>query len=111
MAQTTYYGTGRRKAAIARVWLFPGQKGFTVNGTEHGHYLGRKSLQAIAEKPLKDNSWNDQFRVRVNVSGGGPSGQAGAISLGIARALVEYDEKNSVAQRRISDSRSPGKRA
>ncbi len=93
MTKTSYYGTGRRKSAIARVWIFPGQKGFSVNGRGTLEYLQRKSLQMLAERPLKNLRLDDQFRVRVNVLGGGLSGQADAISLGISRALVNYDEK------------------
>ncbi|MBU3758586.1 MAG: 30S ribosomal protein S9 [Candidatus Omnitrophica bacterium] len=90
---SSYYGTGRRKSAIARVWIFPGQKGFSINGRSTADYLQRKSLQMLAEMPLKNLRLDDQFRVRVNVVGGGLSGQADAISLGIARALVSCDEK------------------
>ncbi len=89
----SYYGTGRRKSAIARVWIFHGQKGFSVNGRTLPGYLQRKSLEMLAEMPLKTLRLDDQFRIRVNVVGGGLSGQADAISLGISRALVNYDEK------------------
>lgn len=93
MAAKTFYGTGRRKSAVARVWLFPGQKGFKINGKEPSNYLKRKSLEAIAERPLQSVELASSFAVRANVAGGGISGQAGAVSLGIARALVSYDEK------------------
>lgn len=93
MKANSFYGTGRRKSSIARVWLFPGQKGFTVNGKNLSDYLQRKSIEAIAEMPLKNIEVGEQFRVRVNVCGGGPAGQAGAISLGIARALLGYKEE------------------
>ncbi|HTL47867.1 MAG TPA: 30S ribosomal protein S9 [Verrucomicrobiae bacterium] len=93
MAANSFYGTGRRKSAIARVWLFPGQKGFKVNGRDCDEYLRRKSIQALAEKPLRAANLFDRFRVRAQVVGGGIAGQADAISLGIARALLDYDVK------------------
>lgn len=93
MANAAFNATGRRKSAVARVSIFHGGKGFFINGRTISEYLQRKNLQAIAELPLKSASLEDKFRVRVNVRGGGPAGQAGAISLGIARALLQYDEK------------------
>lgn len=93
MAANSFYGTGRRKTAIARVWLFPGQKGFRINGLTCEEYLRRKSIQALAEKPLRVVNLFDRFRVRAQVVGGGTAGQADAVSLGIARALLNYDEK------------------
>lgn len=93
MPSASYYGTGRRKSAIAKVWLFPGQKGFTINGVEVPAYLQRKSLQLLAERPLYTVNLFDRFRVRAKVAGGGTAGQADAVSLGVARALVLYDEK------------------
>jgi small subunit ribosomal protein S9 len=93
MPQTALYATGRRKRAIARVWLFQGQKGFTVNGQELSDYLKRANLKMLAEQPLKTAGMLDQFRVRAAVHGGGIAGQAGAISLGIARALLVHDAK------------------
>jgi small subunit ribosomal protein S9 len=92
-AAPSFYATGRRKNAIARVWIFPGQKGIMVNGQEHAAYLQRTNLQVIVEQPLKSTQLIDQFRVRAEVHGGGTAGQAGAIRMGIARALVTYDEK------------------
>ena len=93
MAQAALYATGRRKRAIARVWLFHGQKGFTVNGQELANYLNRENLKMLAEQPLKSSGLLEQFRVRASVHGGGIAGQAGAISLGISRALLGHDEK------------------
>ena len=87
-----YAATGRRKQAIARVWLFPGQKGFTVNGQASPDYLRRANLQMIVEQPLRATQSLDQCRIRARVIGGGLAGQAGAIRLGIARALVKLDE-------------------
>ena len=87
-----YYATGRRKSAIARVWLFPNQKGMTINGKNSATYLTRSVLSQIVEMPLKAVQLDDRFRIRAKVHGGGISGQAGALSLGIARALLQYDE-------------------
>ena len=92
-SSSTIYATGRRKSAVARVWLFPGQKGITVNGQELAQYLKRMNLQVLVQQPLKAANLLDQFRIRAKVYGGGIAGQAGAIRLGIARALVAYDEK------------------
>lgn len=100
MAQNTpFYATGRRKNAIARVWIFPGQKGFTVNGQETHAYLQRPNLEMMVEQPLKAAQGSEQFRVRAEVHGGGIAGQAGAIRLGVARALVAYDAKLRSAMR------------
>ena len=96
MVQTqtsTLYATGRRKEAVARVWLTPGQKGITVNGRELGQYVKRAVLQVLVEQPLKETQLLDQVQIRANVKGGGLAGQAGAIRLGIARTLVKFDEK------------------
>ena len=89
----SFYATGRRKEAIARVWIFPGQKGISINGEESLQYLKRLNLQTIVEQPLKATQLSDRFRIRVRVHGGGIAGQAGAVRLGIARALCSYDEK------------------
>jgi len=93
MKANSFYGTGRRKSSIARVWLFPEQKGFLINGKTMPEYLQRKSLQAIANMPLSKLDLLNRFRISVNVCGGGPAGQAGAISLGISRALLGYKEE------------------
>src|SRR5437762_459912 len=94
MAPTTsYYATGRRKGAIARVWIFPGQTGITINDQESVNYLNRATLQMMVEQPLKTTQSLEQFRVKAHVHGGGIAGQAGAVRLGIARALCVFDEK------------------
>ena len=92
-ATTSYYATGRRKESVARVWLFPGQTGITINGKESASYLNRATLQMIVEQPLKTTQSLEQFRVKAHVHGGGIAGQAGAVRLGIARALCVFDEK------------------
>ena len=88
----TFYATGRRKSAIARVWITHGQKGFTINGHESRSYLNRDNLKMLVDQPLKVANLSDQFRIKARVAGGGIAGQAGAVSLGIARALLHYDE-------------------
>lgn len=85
---SSFYATGRRKSAVARVWLFPGQKGFVVNGQDSEKYLKRSNLQMLVEQPLKSANLLGQVRIRARVEGGGVAGQAGAIRLGIARAIV-----------------------
>lgn len=94
MAETTnFYATGRRKNSTARVWIYPEQKGISINGKESSQYLLRPTLQMRVEQPLKSVQSLEKFRVRAKVTGGGIAGQAGAVQLGIARALVRFDEK------------------
>jgi len=94
MPTSSIYATGRRKSAIARVWLFPGQKGFTVNGQDSDKYLKRANLQMLVEQPLKSVNLLGQVRIRARVEGGGTAGQAGAIRLGIARALLKINPES-----------------
>lgn len=91
MAQVHFYGTGRRKNAIARVYLFPGEGLVTVNGKQLGEYFGRRSLEVVVVKPMEITGTNGRFDVKARVTGGGTSGQAGAVKLGIARALIQAD--------------------
>ena len=91
MAQVTYYGTGRRKTAVARVRLVPGDGKVTINGREMAEYFGLKTLELIVRQPLNLTETVDKYDVIANVSGGGASGQAGAIRHGITRALIEMD--------------------
>ena len=93
MANSVFYATGRRKEAVARVWLLHGKKGVCINGLKPMDYLKRANLQMIVEQPLKSTELMDQFRVKSTVKGGGLAGQAGALRLGIARALIQFDEK------------------
>lgn len=86
------YGTGRRKCAIARVWLTPGDGNILINNKDFKHYLGRPVLEILVRSPLVHLAMDAQFNVKANVRGGGITGQAGAIKLGIARALLEYEE-------------------
>ena len=88
-----YRGTGRRKTSVARVRLIPGGKGIVINGKPMSEYFGgRQILSRIVEQPLVLTETLDKFEVRVNVVGGGNSGQAGAIRHGVARALILADE-------------------
>ena len=88
-----YYGTGRRKSSTARVFIKPGKGQITVNTCSLGDYFGRETARMIVLQPLEAVKMVDKFDINVVVRGGGSSGQAGAIRLGIARALVEYDEE------------------
>ena len=88
-----YRGTGRRKTSVARVRLIPGGKGIEINGKTMADYFGgREILSKIVEQPLAFTETLDKFEVKVNVIGGGNSGQAGAIRHGVARALILADE-------------------
>ncbi len=86
------YGTGRRKSSTARVFLRKGSGNITVNGRPLDEFFGRETARMIVRQPLELVQATDKFDVIATVSGGGTTGQAGAIRLGIARALVEYDE-------------------
>jgi small subunit ribosomal protein S9 len=93
MAQTnTYYGTGRRKTSTARVYLKPGKGEIIVNERSLDEYFGRETARMIVRQPFVAVEMENKFDVTVNVDGGGPSGQAGAIRHGITRALLAYDE-------------------
>jgi small subunit ribosomal protein S9 len=85
----TYWGTGRRKEAVARVRLIPGTGKVTVNGRDAVEYFGRKQLVENALAPFKVTDTVEHFDVFANINGGGITGQAGALRLGIARALLE----------------------
>ena len=88
-----YLGTGRRKTSVARVRLIPGETGVVINGKEMRDYFGGRELLAkIVEQPLELTGTLNKFGVAVTVQGGGNTGQAGAIRLGVARALVQNDE-------------------
>jgi small subunit ribosomal protein S9 len=91
MAQQTPYGTGRRKTATARVRLKKGKGVIVVNGKSLDQYFGRETARMMVRQPFATLEMQDKFDVNVNVAGGGPSGQAGAIRHGITRALMEYD--------------------
>ena len=86
-----YYGTGRRKHSVARVRLYPGNGSITINGRSIDEYFGLDTLKLIVRQPLVLTENAEAFDVMANVSGGGETGQSGAIRHGIARALVDYD--------------------
>ena len=91
MANSKYYGTGRRKSSVARVYLVPGTGKITINKRDIDEYLGLETLKVVVRQPLVATENVDKFDVLVNVKGGGYSGQAGAIRHGIARALLQVD--------------------
>jgi small subunit ribosomal protein S9 len=86
-----YYGTGRRKSSVARVFLKPGKGQITVNGKPVDQFFSRDTGRMIVRQPLEVTKNASTFDIKVNVYGGGENGQAGAVRHGIARALVEYD--------------------
>ena len=92
MAKVQYMGTGRRKKAVARVRLVPGNGNVVVNKRDIENYFGLETLRVIVNQPLVLTGAKEKFDVLVNVHGGGFTGQAGAIRHGIARALVKSDE-------------------
>ena len=92
MATQQNYGTGRRKSSVARVFLRKGSGTITVNDRPLDEFFGRETARMIVRQPLELTQTLDKFDVVVTAVGGGITGQAGAIRLGIARALVEYDE-------------------
>ena len=93
MANTKYYGTGRRKSSVARVYLVPGTGKITINKRDIDEYLGLETLKVVVRQPLVATETVDKFDVLVNVKGGGYTGQAGAIRHGIARALLQVDSE------------------
>ena len=93
MATTKYYGTGRRKSSVARVYLVPGTGKITINKRDIDEYLGLETLKVVVSKPLVATETVDKFDGLVNVRGGGYTGQAGAIRHGIARALLQVDSE------------------
>ena len=91
MANAKYYGTGRRKKSIARVYLVPGTGKITINKRDIDDYLSLETLKVVVRQPLVATDTTDKFDVLVNVHGGGYTGQAGSIRHGISRALLEAD--------------------
>jgi small subunit ribosomal protein S9 len=86
------YATGRRKCAIARVWITPGEGNITINGRDLKEYLGRPVLEILVKSPLVLTLSEGRFDIKAYAKGGGIAGQAGAVRLGISRALIGYDE-------------------
>ena len=93
MSELTYYGTGRRKTATARVFLRQGTGEVVVNSRGLDEYFANEVLKMIIKQPLQLTETNEHFDIRATVEGGGSAGQAGAIRHGITRALVEYNEE------------------
>jgi len=100
MAQQMNYGTGRRKTSTARVFLNSGNGSITVNGRPLDKFFGRETARMVVRQPLAVTDMADKVDISVTVSGGGNTGQAGAIRHGIARALVEHDESMRAPLRR-----------
>ena len=97
MATEKYYGTGRRKSSVARVYVMPGKGNITINKRNIDEYFGLETLKVIVRQPLETLGATDKFDIIVSVHGGGYTGQAGAIRHGIARALVQADAENRPA--------------
>lgn len=100
-----YYGTGRRKSSIARVFLRPGKGEVIVNHRTFEDFFPRETARMIIRQPLEAVGMTDKFDLYITVRGGGMTGQAGAVRLGIARALVQYDEIDSTAEGGINGFR------
>lgn len=100
MALQQNYGTGRRKTSAARVFLRPGTGNITVNGKTLDTFFGRETARMIVRQPLELLNVTEKFDILVTVEGGGTTGQAGAIRLGISRALTEYDDNLKSALRK-----------
>ncbi len=90
-AAAKFYGTGRRKKSIARVYMTPGKGNITVNNRPLDEYFGLETLKVIVKQPLVATETEGKYDVKVNVKGGGTTGQAGAIRHGVARALLKVD--------------------
>lgn len=91
MAQVMFYGTGRRKNSVARVFLVPGEGRVIINNKPVSEYFGRRTLEMVVRQPVELTGASTRFDIQAKVLGGGISGQAGAIKLGIARALIQAD--------------------
>ena len=93
----TFYGTGRRKSSVARVYITPGKGEITINKRSIDDYFGLETLKVVVRQPLAELDAVDKWDVKVTVKGGGFTGQAGAVRHGIARALCEADAENRPA--------------
>ena len=100
MSEADFYGTGRRKTSTARVFLKSGCGEITVNNRPLDKFFGRQTAQMIVRQPLELMNLTDKFDISVTVSGGGTTGQAGAIRHGLTRALMQYDESLRPALRK-----------
>ena len=110
MSEATYYGTGRRKRSVARVFMVPGKGDIIVNGKPFRDYLCRETLATVVMQPLVSIEGEKDYNIRINVRGGGLTGQAGAITLGISRAIIlfEPDLKPTLKKEKLTtrDSRT-----
>ena len=120
MANSKFYGTGRRKKSIARVYLVPGTGNITINKRSIDEYFGLETLKVIVRQPLVTTETLNKFDVLVNVHGGGYTGQAGAIRHGISRALLQVDAEYRPALKkegfltrdpRMKERKKPGLKA
>ncbi len=100
MSEAHYYGTGRRKSSTARVFMKPGGGEITVNNRPLDKFFGRQTARMIVRQPLELLDLSERFDLSVTVSGGGTTGQAGAIRHGLTRALLQYDEAMRPALRK-----------
>jgi len=100
MSETHFYGTGRRKRSTARVFIKVGSGDIVINNRPLNKFFGRQTARMIVRQPLELMNLTDKFDIYVTVSGGGTSGQAGAIRHGLTRALLQYDESFRVALRK-----------
>ncbi len=106
-----FYATGRRKNSIARLWIEDGGKEIIINGETFEGYFPRETLRMIINQPLEAVKLLDRFGIKVDVKGGGLSGQAGAVRLGVSRALVIFDEANrSILRKNGFLTRDPRKK-
>ena len=92
MAETQYYATGRRKTSSARVFMRPGSGEFKINGLPIEQFFGRQTAIMVIKQPLEVAEMQDKFDFHITVTGGGGTGQSGAIRHGVTRALIAYDE-------------------
>ena len=120
MASARFYGTGRRKSSIARVYLVPGTGKVTINKRDMDEYFGLETLKLVVRQPLVATETTEKFDVLVNVHGGGFTGQAGAIRHGISRALLQADAEYRPALKkegfltrdpRMKERKKPGLKA
>ena len=120
MANMKFYGTGRRKSSIARVYITPGTGKITINKRDIDEYFGLETLKVLVRQPFAVTNNVDKFDVQVNVRGGGTTGQAGAIRHGISRALVKVDDEYRAALKkegfltrdpRMKERKKPGLKA
>ena len=93
MANAKFYGTGRRKKSVARVYVMPGKGKITINKRDIDEYFGLETLKVIVRQPLVATQTEGKYDIVVNVKGGGYTGQAGAIRHGLSRALLKVDEE------------------